>query len=280
MAECMTPFFVKNNAKDEVPVPCGKCPNCAARRASAWSFRLYQEAQVSESAHFITLTYDTKHVPITRNGFMGLEPEHLTKFFKLLRFNQSGSAKSPIKYYAVGEYGSDTFRPHYHLCLFNARLDLILGAWGKGHVDYGGEQLTPAHVGYTLKYISKPKRIPMHKNDDRIPEFSRMSKGLGASYINNPDNVEWHWRDPANNLYCTTHDGKKIAMPRYYKQKLFTPEEMEVIGQQSRALMAERYEDWRKPYIERGEDPYVARDQAYLAAFKRSYKQALEGTKL
>lgn len=200
---CMTPFCVKRDGQ-ETPVPCGKCPECCARRVSGWSFRLMQEDKNSESAYFITLTYDTNFVPITGKGFMDLSKEDLQKFFKRLRKatvnhrhqahggyrgkvqpNECPECKAakPIKYYAVGEYGGRTFRPHYHIILFNAVLELIQPAWDKGSVHYG--TVTGASIGYSLKYISKPGKIPLHGNDDRQKEFALMSKGSAADILLN-----------------------------------------------------------------------------------------------
>lgn len=34
--------------------------------------------------------------------------------------------------------------------------------------------------------------------------------------------VKWHRADLDNRMYCVIEDGKKIAMPRYYKDKLYT----------------------------------------------------------
>lgn len=149
-----------------------------------------QQFKVSQSAKFITLTYDTTTIPISGKGFRNLNPTDLQLFFKRLRKAHEHRPDAPtIKYYAVGEYGTKSWRPHYHVCLFNAQLDLIQPAWGLGSIHYG--DLNHASVGYTLKYMSKPPRIPLHRNDDRHPEFSRMSKGLGASYLS--DNIRaWH----------------------------------------------------------------------------------------
>lgn len=173
MGQCITPYQVKKkiNPTETIPVPCGKCPACMARRVSGWSFRLMQENKNHTSSHFITLTYDTNTVPISKNGFMSLCKRDIQLFFKRLRKASNGIL---IKYYAVGEYGSKTFRPHYHLIMFGVPLDNIQPAWNQGQVHYG--QLTEASVGYTLKYMCKPKLIPMHRNDDRQPEFSLMSK--------------------------------------------------------------------------------------------------------
>lgn len=204
----MSPFYVNTKLERSVPVPCGKCPDCLKRRASAWSFRLMQEEKQSLNAHFITLTYDTKHVPITRNGFMSLSKRDLQLFLKRLRKVSPRGIK--IKYYAAGEYGGNTKRPHYHIILFNADLEKIQPSWQLGHVHYG--TVSSASVGYTLKYISKPRKIPLHANDDRVPEFALMSKGLGENYMT-PEMVKWHLDDASNRMYVNTVDGKKSQCP-------------------------------------------------------------------
>jgi hypothetical protein len=134
-----------------------------------------QEEKHSTSAWFITLTYDTKYVPITSNGFMSLAKRDPQLFMKRLR--KAHPKGSNLKYYLCGEYGSDTRRPHYHAVIFNADVTLISDAWGLGNVHYGS--VTQASVGYTLKYMCKPRIIPIHQRDDRVPEFSLMSKGSG-----------------------------------------------------------------------------------------------------
>lgn len=221
MAKCKT-LYVKVDKETKVckQFPCGKCPECLQRRASGWSFRLMQEDKRSSCSNFITLTYDTKHVPITPCGYMGLEKRHLQLFFKRLRkaFEKEKGING-IKYYACGEYGTETFRPHYHIILFNAGVEFIQKAWNMGEVHYGS--VTGASVGYTLKYMTKRKRIPVHRNDDRQPEFSLMSKGLGDNYITR-EMVEWHVADLLERMYCNLLDGKKIAMPRYYKDKIYS----------------------------------------------------------
>lgn len=219
MAECLTPYYVKDrHTNDEIPVPCGRCPVCSARRVSGWSFRLMKEGERSSSSFFITLTYDNEHVPPTKRGYKSLSKVDLQKFFKRLRKLND----EKIKYYAVGEYGGKTMRPHYHIILFNAKLETVLKAWsldGRYLGDYHVGKVTEASIGYTMKYISKTKKIPQHKNDDRLPEFALMSKGMGANYLTQAM-IKWHKADIGNRMYCNLKDGKKIAMPRYYKQKL------------------------------------------------------------
>lgn len=278
MAQCMTPFGVRHKHKNEtIPVPCGRCPACRARRASAWSFRLMQEDKVSISSFFITLTYDTSVVPISKSGYMDLRKRDLQLFFKRLRKAHTLEPRDrPIRYYAVGEYGGKTNRPHYHVILFNSRVELIQPAWQNGHVHYG--QVTGASVGYTLKYISKPGRIPMHRNDDRTPEFSLMSKGLGANYLTDAM-VKWHKADLDERMYCVIEDGKKITLPRYYKDKIYTEHERKRVAFfQQKKMCIEKAELEQKMY----DDPILRHNQveAHKAAYKRMAIKSTKGDKL
>lgn len=254
-------------------VPCGKCPKCVKRRISAWSFRLLQEDKKSETSIFLTLTYDTAKVPITRNGFMTLDKDGVQKFMKRLR--KSHPATSKIKYYLVGEYGGKTKRPHYHLILFNADIKLIQAAWSQGAIHYG--KVEGASVGYTLKYMIKTgTRIPAHRNDDRQPEFGLMSKGLGVSYITTAMQT-WHLADKENRMYCNLPDGKKITMPRYFKQKIYNEHERKAIGIQTRKRQLEA-ED--KAIANYNGDYERDRAQAVDAAFKKMQSIKAAGTTL
>ena len=229
-SRCITPFYKKEKIKGEnIPFPCGKCPPCKKRRTSGWSFRLVKEEERSKSALFLTLTYDTEYVPITNNGYMTLNLKDLQKFFKRLRKLEN----EKIKYYAVGEYGSTKKRPHYHVILYNANPNNIARAWALNNKPIGTYHIgnvSDASIGYTLKYMSKNSQIPMHKNDDRIKEFSVMSKGLGSNYIT--DNmINWHKADLEKRMYIPIKDAKKIAMPRYYKDKMYSEQEKAKINE-------------------------------------------------
>lgn len=174
---CMSPLILKNRNKltgDSIPVPCGKCPDCLKKLVSSWSFRLMQEDKNPDtiSAMFVTLTYDTLHVPITRNGFMSLNKRDFQLFMKRLRKGTVEGIR--LKYFAVGEYGGKTRRPHYHLILFNSSPTAVATAWQLGQCHFG--QVTGASIGYTLKYMLKGNWKPKHTNDDRAPQFRLMSK--------------------------------------------------------------------------------------------------------
>lgn len=256
---CLTPY--KN--KQGIPCPCGKCDVCKKRRASAWGFRLLKEAERSSSAFFITLTYDPEHCPKDENGRLTLDKRlrrkymdrhgkeitehtyHISEWIKKLR----KIMPEKLKYYAVGEYGSTTERPHYHVLLFNADLELLIGkhyyqmykykqllldgthnikikTWQYGNISIG--KLEHASVNYCLKYMSKDKKIPKYKGDKRVPEFALMSKGMGDNYLT-PENIKLH-QENIEHMYCVFENGTKTSLPRYYKQRIFDTLELEQIG--------------------------------------------------
>lgn len=218
---CYTPFMVDMKYK-KVPVPCGRCPSCRHRRMNEWVFRLLEEDKVSLYSHFVTLTYNTESIPITKHGFPTLDKSDLQKYFKRLR-KAVPPGGDKIRYYAVGEYGTKNKRPHYHLIVFNVPdPEIFFQAW---HLD--GKPLGTVHVGnvsgdsiaYTMKYIDKPRSKPAHARDDRLMEFAVMSKGLGQTYVHD-HSIDYHQRN-IGELFVSKYDGRKIAMPKYYRKMIF-----------------------------------------------------------
>lgn len=239
MGNCVSPFQ-KEHKNKILDLPCGKCYQCKARRISGWSFRLMKEAEVSSSAFFLTLTYDTESVPITKKGFMTLDKTDLQKFLKRLRKINN----EKLKYYACGEYGGKTKRPHYHMVIFNADQETFQEAWTLNGKEIGSiyvGTLTEASVGYTLKYMAKESKIPEHQNDDRQKEFALMSKKMGSNYIDKFKT--WHKESLKERMYLNIEGGKKIAMPRYYKEKIYTEQERKKIANYHVARRDKEFKD-------------------------------------
>lgn len=258
---CDKPYRKHDENNVMMEFNCGQCYPCIQRRASGWSYRLMKEGEVADLSLFVTLTYNTDNVPITKRGFMSLDRDkkvwskkknkmvfkgsHLTNFFKKLR---KLTGKS-IRYYAVGEYGGKTYRPHYHIILYNAEIQNVIDAWtnDNGHPlgDCHFGTVEGASIGYVLKYITKHKQIPLHDNDDRVPEYCRMSKGLGANYINDKT-LQWHKADLENRQYMPLEDGKKCSMPRYYKQRIYTSQEAGYLKGSAERFKAKKEQEERQ----------------------------------
>lgn len=241
MARCKFPYQVErklyfDQQSRTVPVPCGKCPDCLKRRLASWSFRLEVEALNWEVQHFVTLTYNTEYVPISDNTFMTLNPSHLTNYFKRLR-----KRVGQLKYYACGEYGTQNKRPHYHLIIFgnsNMHHSDVINAWtdpdsqypnpdkgsskkwlNKPYGDVYFGKVEAASIRYTVQYYDKGDWYKAHQRDDRVPEFSRMSQGIGRSFLT-PAQIKAFLLDPSKG-YIYDKNGHKIAIPAYYKKRLY-----------------------------------------------------------
>lgn len=172
-----------------------------------------EEYKRSSSAAFITLTYHPKFVPDK-----GVVKRHFQLFMKRLR-KKSGKR---LRYYAVGEYGSKTGRPHYHAIIFNFQGDekFLSSIWSTSR----GEPFGIVHIGkvneasirYTTKYCIQSSS---HTNKKLERPFSLMSRGygLGAHYLSDAM-VNWHRVHSAN--YTLVH-GQKGRLPRFYKEKIW-----------------------------------------------------------
>lgn len=211
-------------------VECGKCHKCLGKRRNAWSFRLYHQALYSDSACFMTLTYGKnieegwgEDPPTSFNGIYTLKKRDFQLFMKKLR----KKSNSKISYYAVGEYGTINYRPHYHAIVFNLDRHLLVNSlrvartiWKKGNVDIARCNL--ASISYVVGYLLKGVWEPQTDDDDRLPEFSLMSKKLGSQYLT--DNI-YHYHLDRMETSVMHPSGFRIALPRYYKDQIFSVEE-------------------------------------------------------
>ncbi len=211
-------------------VPCGKCIGCRADQARDWSIRIMHEAQIRKNAWFVTLTYKDEEIPTNDS----LDPTHLRKFIKALRRDH----EQKISYYACGEYGENTKRPHYHAVLFgpdfldkhphynrgNAqvwRSPYLESRWKNGNSEFS--VVNYASASYTAGYVRKKltaKQAPnqnlrVYEHTGEIvevePEFSRMSlkPAIGKNWIKK------YWEETYNHDRVIV-EGKEYKPPRYY----------------------------------------------------------------
>lgn len=224
---CITPMTITREFKKDGSrtrtVGCGRCVPCLRKKQIDWCFRLGKELNASDSACFLTLTYADEYLPYADGGY-SLARKDFQLFMKRLRKHAN---KTKIKYYACGEYGSKTERPHYHAIVFNLPRPFdkyIKKAWTYGHIHVG--TVTEASIFYTTKYALKGLRRKKAWEYDELgrePEFQLMSNGLGISYQS--EAILDYLRTHGTKL-ITLPGGNKKKLPRYYEEKLFKdPEE-------------------------------------------------------
>lgn len=178
---CISPVLVRSNGRRDF-VPCGKCNFCLQVKRSDWTFRLLQEYKICTSADFLTFTYEDENLPRnSESNLPELSKRDLQLFKKRLRKEQHAIDPGVrLRYYSVGEYGTNTLRPHYHSIMFNLDPSLIprlQEIWGKGLIHRG--DVTEASIHYVTKYV-------INRTVDysgRSAPFAAMSKGLGLAVI-------------------------------------------------------------------------------------------------
>lgn len=220
-------------------VPCGYCGNCLGRKRQEWSFRLEQEHKRAKTADFITFTYAPEKEHKSPSGLISLRKTDFQKFMKVLRDRQvrtqpRSSKWPPLRYYTVGEYGTDTHRPHFHSILFNLHPSMkpfkITDLWGRGLLDFG--KVTPASIGYVTGYV-----INRHADyGDREKPFALISKGIGSNYLEKNYNYHKHGK-----RFNVNNKGIPGVLPRYYSDKIFNPHEKAVYQSQLQEKLHEKY---------------------------------------
>ncbi len=139
-----------------------------------------QEAKTTPyRSWFITLTYSDETLPKTITGDATLRKKDLQDFLKRTRKN------TPLRYFAVGEYGDLSFRPHYHLAVFpatNAPYLEYAEKWEKGHTLV--TELQPERCAYLARYtIKKFNKAQIECTDQNIePEWSIQSRKPALGY--------------------------------------------------------------------------------------------------
>lgn len=202
------------------------------------------EASCHDENSFITLTYNNQFLPLDGS----LSKRAIQLFIKRLR---KLLGHSRVRYFACGEYGDDTWRPHYHIILFGYQFP-DLRPWRKsprGHTLYRSAKLetlwtfgnaeighvTPDSAGYvaryTLKKINGERALAHYLRPHPvtgeifrvIPEFALMSRrpGIGGKWFNK------YASDTFPRDYCVI-DGIKLPVPDFYKKRLSEKEALVV----------------------------------------------------
>lgn len=213
-------------------MPCGYCVACRTEQARQWAARISHEALLHDESCFVTLTYSDENLPEHNS----LNYEHLQLFWKRLRKHIH---PRKIRYYAVGEYGDKSLRPHYHACIFghaftNQRViirqepyllwthaDLEM-AWGLGLVSVGA--LNTQTANYTASYILKQQARGKRycRIDEETGELVALTQP--RAFMSRKPGIGHGWYEQFKR---NTYDNDRIVIngsvgkpPKYYDNKL------------------------------------------------------------
>lgn len=240
------PIYYDNAITDYIEIPCGHCVGCRIQYSRQWADRCMLEAKYHDSNYFITLTYNNDHVhhcewSNDETGECGtsltLKKRDLQLFWKRLRKNTSQN----IRYYACGEYGDKSMRPHYHAIVFGLRLDDLkpykktkLGytlytsetlnkCWSNGYVIVA--DVTWQSCAYVSRYVMKKrngKTAQFFQSFNMEPEFVLMSRRPGIAKLYYDDHKDEIYSTDEL-IYSTDLGGVKSRPPKYF-DRLFEEE--------------------------------------------------------
>lgn len=231
-------------ARAPLTVPCGQCLGCRLAKSQDWATRLMHEKQLHEAVSFLTLTFRDESLP--EDYSVNVRDTQL--FMKRLR----KQVPAKLRFFACGEYGESTLRPHYHFLIFGFdfpdryfwrnsptghplyRSDLLEKVWPFGHAEIG--QVTSESVAYCARYMLKKVNGQMAREHylrvhpltgelNRVePEFIRMSNrpGIGSDWFD-------QFASDAFPEDFVVIEGQKRPVPLYYKRKL-AKDEQEIVS--------------------------------------------------
>lgn len=194
--KCRNPYLLNGMA-----FGCGQCMPCRVAKRRVWTHRIMLETAMHSDNTFVTLTYSDENMPRLEDGRGILVPKHMQDWLKRLRRAYSDATQGrKLRFYGVGEYGDNSWRPHFHLALFNFpncrygqsryfsgvqnccfACDMVRDTWSFGNVMLA--ELNVNTSQYVCGYVTKKMTA---KDDVRLkglpPEFARMSlrPGIGA----------------------------------------------------------------------------------------------------
>lgn len=208
-----------------IQIPCGHCEECRRAKANEWRVRLMEEIKSNpKNIIFATLTFSEES--LKKLEYDEKEPNKTPqKAISLFRKRWWKKYKKPLKHWLITEMGHDnTKRIHLHGIIWTELTEeQFEKEWGYGWIFFGYE-VNEKTINYITKYVTK--------KDEDNPEFNGKiftSKKIGIGYINKYTLKRHKYQDKFTEETYRTESGIKIALPTYYKLKIWTDQEREAL---------------------------------------------------
>lgn len=245
-----------------IPVGCQKCMECKKQKASGWSVRLQEDIKKNKNAKFVTLTFSEESLVELNEGIRGLEGYELENEIAkkgVRRFLERWRKKygKSVRHWLVTELGQkSTERIHIHGLIWTDEEEDIKKIWKYGIVTIGDKKkennsyVSAKTINYIVKYINKV--------DEKHKEYnSRIftSSGIGSNYIEGLNSKNNKYKGKDTKEVYTTKSGLKIAMPTYWRNKIYSEKEREQLWL-NKLDEEVRWVNGRKINISNGEESY------------------------
>jgi len=215
---------------------------CRKQKASEWKIRLTEEFRANQKAEFVTLTFSPESIErlekeIHEKKYRGIQGEetdvNILAAYAVRMFTERWRKKwkKAPHHWLITELGhKNSERIHLHGLIWQTHENCtkeefqssIIDKWAYGTV-YIGEWVDERTINYITKYITKTDL-----DHDGYKNRTLVSKGIGKNYLLTGAIVNKFAREETNTNY-TTNNGRRLKMPRYYAQKLWTTEQREML---------------------------------------------------
>lgn len=259
---CLFPKLVKNpkyrpNTKNggnppplkdarlgHVPIGCGYCYECMKKKSNEWRVRLAEEIKKRENGKFITLTFSSEAFQYLKGKVKGegYELDNQIATYAVRKFLERWRRKykKSVRHWLITELGhKGTENVHLHGIIFTDDVNEIERIWNNGKIPYGfvwkGKKRNRRLINYvsgkTINYIVKyaTKTDKDHRN---YRAKILCSKGIGKGYIEGFDASKNKFNGEDTNETYRLSNGAKIALPIYYRNKIYTEDEREKLWTQ------------------------------------------------
>ena len=238
-----------------VPIGCGKCMECMKKKAREWKVRLLEEIRHQETnAHFVTLTFSNESIiELSKNiDIKGYERDNEIARIAVRRFLERWRKKhkKSVRHWLVTELGGNgTENIHLHGIIWTDKPEDIDKIWGYGFAGLG-EYVNEKTINYITKYVTKTDL----KHKEYKPRIFS-SPGIGKNYTNRLDSKNNKYNGKETKEYYRTRQGYKLALPIYYRNKIYNDEEREKLWLH-KLDQQKRYVDGKEISIKNGENIY------------------------
>ena len=218
-----------------VPVGCQKCIECKKQKARNWQVRLQEEIRHDNKGKFVTFTFSNESIKELSSQIKGITGYNLDNEIATLgvrRFLERWRKKfkKSVKHWLVTELGSNgTENIHLHGILWtNETTKTIEKIWKYGFIWVGdknnGGYVNEKTINYIVKYINKI--------DEKHKEYNSKiltSAGIGRNYTEREDSKKNKFNGKETKETYSTKQGIKLALPIYYRNKIYSEEEKEIL---------------------------------------------------
>lgn len=260
---------VKDKRALYVPVACGNCMECRKAKSREWQIRLHEDLKEHKNGKFVTLTFSDEALTelgegIALDGY-DLDNEIATKAVRRFLERWRKKYKKSVRHWLVTELGGTaTERIHLHGIIWTDETEEISKIWKYGMITIGkrryidGKAVNQKDMGYVsertvnyiVKYITKTDMI--HK--EYKPKML-CSNGIGSRYTKSESARLNKFKEENTREYYKNRQGYKMALPIYYRNKIYTEEEKEKLWLE-KLDKEERFVDGVKIDISKGDEKY------------------------